>query len=126
MEETGMRTLADSIIGEYFDNGFVEALISLQNANRPGLRVCVRVHKREDLPDAIGHADSILPSLIADMAAVESMATEAVGSLFSAVVFDIWIDRDGASSYTCGFFDGEAEDTLVGIRRSEEGKMTLE
>lgn len=121
-----MRTLAHSIIGEYFDDGFVEALIDRPNLAGPSLRICVRVQDRADLAKAVDQADVILPSLIADMALAETMATKAIESSVPAMVVDIWIDGSGSSSYTCGFLEGEAEDALVNIQRSRCGEMILD
>jgi hypothetical protein len=120
-----MQTLANSITGEYFDKGFVEALIARPNITGPSLRVRVQVQEKEDSPAALSHADMVLPRLITDMASAEALATKAAGSSAPGIAFDIWIERDGEASYTCGFFDGEAEDTLVVILRNKGGEMTL-
>lgn len=120
-----MRKLAKSIIGEYFAEGYVEALIEREAAVGPCLRVCVRVQDGADTPAAIGNADAWLPKLFADIATAEVLATKAVASSVPATVFDIWVERDGEASYTCGFLDGEAEGTLIVVQRKKDGELTL-
>lgn len=120
-----MGTLASSVIGEYFDDGYVEALIEREGATGPGLRVCIRVKERSDSLAAIHHAEACLPLLMADMASAEMLAEKAADSSVSATVFDIWIERDGGAAYTCGFLDGEKEDSLVVVQRNKDGELTL-
>ena len=115
-----METLENSIIGEYWERAFVEALVP---GNGSSLRVCVRVPVRAECTAYLRRADALLPTLIADMAAVEQIATQAVGSDAPSKVFDIWIEPDGTASYTCGFFDGKMEDQLVDVERSQEGVL---
>ena len=43
-----MGKLANSIIGEYLADGYVEALIQRGNAVDPGLRVCIRIQVGAD------------------------------------------------------------------------------
>ena len=59
------------------------------------------------------------------MANAEGLATKTVASSIPATVFDIWIEKDGRASYTCGFLDGEAEGTLVVVERNKDGELTL-
>lgn len=120
-----MGNLANSIIGEYFADGYVEALIQRDNVVGPSLRVCIRVHDGADSLAAISHADTCLPKLIADMAYAEVLATKAVASSIPTTVFDIWVEKDGGASYTCGFLDGEAEGSLVVVERNKDGELTL-
>lgn len=120
-----MGKLANSIIGEYFSDGYVEALIERENAVGPSLRVCIRAQDRADSLAAISHADTCVPKLLADMAAAEVLATKAVASAIPATVLDIWVEKDGWASYTCGFLDGEAEGTLVVVQRNKDGELAL-
>ncbi|MCS3418532.1 hypothetical protein HX875_17945 [Pseudomonas yamanorum] len=116
-----MEPLIHAIIGEFWDKEFVEALVP---GNGISLRVCIRVPSRANYSAYLQNADALLPALIADIGAVEAIATKAVGSDCPAKVFDVWIAPDGSASYTCGFFDGAMEDELVGVKRSQEGDLT--
>lgn len=120
-----MEMLANSVIGEYYGDGYVEALVGRPNAVGPSLRVCVRVRERAGALAAITKAEATLPGLFADMATAEALASKAVESPAPATVLDIWIEEDGGASYTCGFLDAEAEDALVVVRRDKHGELTL-
>ncbi len=120
-----MGSLANSIIGEYYADGYVEALVDVKSRKSPSLRVCVRVQDEAGSHAAITQADASLPRLIADIASAEVIASKAAGSQVPSTAFDIWIELDGAASYTFGFLDGEAEDTLVVVRRDRDGGLNL-
>ncbi|MDQ0654120.1 hypothetical protein [Pseudomonas cedrina] len=117
-----MEPLEHSIIGEFWEHGFVEALVPGDGSS---LRVCVRVPIGADYPARLRSADALLPALIADLSAVEVMAARAVESAAPSKVLDIWIEPDGTASYTCGFFAGEMEDELVDVRRNQEGVLSM-
>ncbi len=117
-----MEPLKHSIIGEFWDKGFVEALVP---GNSASLRVCIRVPSRTDYSAYLRSADLLLPALIADIGAVEVKAAKAVESDALSTVFDIWIETDGTASYTCGFFDGEMEGELVVVDRSQDGVLSI-
>ena len=117
-----MKSLKNNIIGEFWDQGYVEALIP---GNRSSLRVCIRVPIGADYSARLRNADTLLPALIADIGAVEVIATEAVKSDAPSKVFDIWIEPDGTASYTCGFFEGEMTDELVIVERSQQGILSF-
>lgn len=72
-KSTSVETLENSIIGEYWERAFVEALVS---GNGSSLRVCIRVPVRAECAAYLRRADALLPTLIADMAAVEQIATQ--------------------------------------------------
>ncbi|ROM33629.1 hypothetical protein BK648_22840 [Pseudomonas poae] len=116
-----MEPLIHSIIGEFWNDGFVEALVP---GNGSSLRVCVRVPNRANYSAYLQSADALLPALITDIGAVEAIAAKAAGSDFPAKVFDVWIAPDGSASYTCGFFGGVLEDEWVNVERSQEGVLT--
>lgn len=120
-----MGKLANSIIGEYFADGYVEAIMKREHAIGPSLRVCIRVRGRADSLEAISHADTCLPKLVADMTTAEALAIKAAASAIPATMFDIWVERDGAVSYTCGFLDGEEDGALVVVQRKKDGELTL-
>jgi hypothetical protein len=73
----------------------------------------------------IGHAEAILPSLIADMVLGESLATTAAGSSSTVIAFDMWVERSGEAPYTHAFLDGEAQDRLIMVSRSKDGEIIL-
>ncbi len=117
-----MESLKHSIIGEFWDKGFVEALLPGKTAS---LRICVRVPSQTDYPLCLNKADTLLPGLIADIDAVEVKAAQSVESDAPSSVFGIWIEPDGSASYTCGFFDGKMEGELVEVERSQEGVLSI-
>lgn len=116
-----MRTVSDSVIGEYISQGYVEALVSVRQG--PSLRVCVRVSDTHGKVAALGRADALLPNLISELGRVEAAVNHAVRQETGALVFDIWIEADGSASFTCGFLEGALEGDQFRVSKSEGGYL---
>lgn len=123
MKGANVGKLVNSIIGKYYENGYVEALICIDN--RPSLCVYVYVTSEIELPGALKRAQLIFPSLLDDMGKAEALATTAAKSSVAATAFGIYIKQNGEASYVCGFFAGDAEDSLVSVDRALNGELEV-
>jgi hypothetical protein len=59
-------------------------------------------------------ADELLPALVAQIPEAQAAVNRELGEL-GAIVFDVRVQADGISSYTCGFPEGDREGKLFRV-----------
>ena len=114
------QSLSTTIIGSFPERGFVESLINPRPG--PSLRVCVRVLDFQLLEKQLAVADALLPALLNDLEAVESLVNREHPE---AHVWQVWVNADGTAIYSCGPKDAE-EGEFVNVLRSGSGRLSVQ
>jgi hypothetical protein len=114
------QPLSSAITGSYPERGFVESLVSHRHG--PSLRVCVQVLDFQFPERQLAVADALLPALLHDLEAVESLVNREHPE---ARVWQVWVNADGTATYTCGPQEAEEEE-LVNVLRSSSGSLAVQ